>query len=139
VNNEIYPKVLEKIIILLKRQKYIIFSTTEKNSKIGSIVQFATPKLIGKGNYAKNRQRIEIMVRKDGIKLNTIDHKNRVNTKYSRNLMSGAELKSFCREIDEYSQDFALDNVAEQIFGQFELNYQAEKIDELISSINPEI
>jgi hypothetical protein len=138
MNNDIYLRVLAKIIILLKSQKYIIFSQTGKDSKIGSIVQFATSKLIGKGNYAKNRQRLEFMVRKDGIQLITINKKNRVNTKYSRNIMSGAELKSFCLEIDEYSQDFLLDNVAEQIYDQFEINYQTEKIDELISKIETE-
>jgi hypothetical protein len=139
VSNNIYPKVLAKIITLLKRQNYIIFSHTEKDSKIGSIVQFATPKLIGKGKFAKNRQHLEIMVRKDGIQLITIDKKNRVNTKYSRYIMSGSELKSFCREIDEYSQDVVLDNVVEQIYGQFELNYQAEKIDELISTMEADL
>jgi len=137
--NNIYPKVLDKILVLLKSKNYVIFFYTQKEFRNGSLVQFSTSKLANKGKFAKNRQRFEIRVRKDGIKFEVIAINNRVLSKYSTQIMTGSEFKNFCREIPEASLETDLAFIAEQIYEQFEVNYLEEKIDQLILQVEAEI
>ncbi len=137
--NLIYPKVLEKIAALLKKQNFVIFLTPGKEAKSGSIVQFSTTNLTKKGKFAKNRLRFEIWCRKDGIKFALKGDNDRVISKYSNTIMNGVELKSFCKTLGEYSSEPLLNNIAEQIYQQFILNYEEEKINDLILEIESDM
>jgi hypothetical protein len=137
--NVIYPKVLEKILVFLKKHKYVILFNTGKEAKSGSIVQFSTTNLAKDGKFAKNKMRFEIWSRKDGIKFVVKNPDDRILTKYSKPIMDSNEFKGFCQKISEFSSEAMLEKVSEQIYQQFELNFNEKKINDHILKIEGEI